>query len=300
MTTTIIDPGAVRRHLADPALRVPEADAASARPIERFRAASSRFVNGDAHDVRRARLEQRLADLDPAELAETAARMTRAASTASTAPTAPTAASTAATLSDLTISRRIPVACLARHLGFNRPERLPQLVATIAAAYPTGIAAVEGDGVIAADAADAAVDVALQAAVDGDAALDLQLLVQSCLATASLIDGALAAVAAAPAVSTRTALVQTLARRPPVPATRRVDPHGAVLVLPLGDPAAHPAADDPASMLAFGSGPRACPAPAHALAIAAAVVDVLRAHGHPLAATDASSASRTAGSGGDR
>jgi cytochrome P450 len=48
------------------------------------------------------------------------------------------------------------------------------------------------------------------------------------------------------------------------------------LVLRLDGPDREAAAGHPARILAFGAGPRACPAPHHALAVAAAIVETLR------------------------
>ena len=60
-------------------------------------------------------------------------------------------------------------------------------------------------------------------------------------------------------------LHSTLEHDAPVAATRRVAPDGELLVLRLGG-----------SDLAFGAGARRCPAPHHAIAIAGAIVGVLR------------------------
>lgn len=263
----------VRRRLSDAVWLVPEADAGSDRPNERFRAAASRFVNGPAHEDRRRVLEQRLAGLDPDGLAATAARLTRELLAGPAAP-APHR-----TREDVRrqVARTVPVTCLAGHLGFARIEGLADAVAAVAAAYPTGAPS---------DAADDAVTLMLAAAPGPDAgALAVQLLVQSHLATAALIEGAMRSVDADPARTTHTALSHALRHEPPVPSTRRVGPDGTVAVLPLRDPDPRPApgfgrspGDDEraTASLAFGAGARACPAPVHALAIAAAVVDGLR------------------------
>lgn len=266
MDVTISDPQAVRRILSDRLHRVPEADAASATATERLRAATSRFVNGAVHDARRERLELRLAALDPADLARTAARRTHAARRADAARRAAVPGPAAT----------VPVATLAEHLGFDTPDELPPLIAEIAAVYATGFP----PGAVS-DSGDAATGRALAAAPDPDPALAVQLLVQAHLATSALIDGALRAISEDPGLTTRAALVRALRLDPPVPATRRLRPDGTLLVLRLGGAGAdqdrhEDAAEDPAGSIAFGAGPRSCPAPAHALAIAAAVVDGIR------------------------
>lgn len=266
----ITDPSNARRILADLDHLVPEADAGSARSTERFRAATSRFVNGTVHDARRERLERRLAALEPGELARTATRLTRRAR-ARDEPTH-------------RIARTVPVACLAEHLGIGTPDALPRLIAGISAVYAGGTAAGASSAAAVPDA-DAATAEALQTARGHeDPALAVQLLVQAHLATAALIDGALRTIADEPAITTRAALVRTLRLDPPVPTTRRVGPDGGVVILSLADDGAPDDATPPeaSAALAFGAGPRACPAPAHALAIAAAIVDALREAGIPV------------------
>ncbi|GAA1966412.1 hypothetical protein [Agromyces allii] len=258
MPITITQPSEVRRLLADASLLVPEADAASERASERFRSASSRFVNGAVHDRRRQLIEERLGTLSLPALADTAAALARRARTAP----------------PHVVARTVPVACLATHLGFADPDGLPPLVGAVAAVYPTGEASDEADDAITRLLAAAPAIGSAEAA-----ALDVQLLVQAHLATAALIEGALRTVAGEPSLSTRAALVLALHHAPPVPATRRVHPDGELVVLTLGDPAAAAVdtqGSEDAPLLAFGAGPRACPAPAHALAIASAVVEVLR------------------------
>ncbi len=249
----------VERILADPASLVPEADAAAARPADRFRARASRFVNGEVHAARRRRLEEFLATLDVDALAHAAA----------------TRASALAHAGADSVAVQVPVACLAEQLGFAGPDATPALVAVLAGHYPTG-----GPS----DRADAALVRLLAAAPPpgrrehrDDAVLRVQLLVQACAATAALITAALRHPGAADdAVPTLELLERVLRETPPVPTTRRIGPDGGELVLHLGGPdrGASPAGP---RILAFGAGARSCPAPAPALAIAAAVVDGLRA-----------------------
>ncbi|MEF3405042.1 hypothetical protein [Agromyces sp. CCNWLW203] len=245
----------VERILSDPASRVPPAAIAAApvpSPLASFRAGVSRFVNGAEHDVRRTRLDALLDGLDHAALAADAAARTRAA----------------------TPIRDLPVAVLAHALGFARPDALPALVEVVAAAYPFGEAADP-------DEADAAVTALLEAsaALDADErVLRVQLLVQAHAATVALVERAVALAGSSDAmVSTRSLLESVLRDDSPVPATRRLVPGGgAPVVLRLDGPDREATADRPARILAFGAGARACPAPHHALAIAAAIVDTLR------------------------
>lgn len=263
MTEDIIDRSDVERVLADLRFEVPEADAAATAPAERFRSRTSRFTNGTVHDERRRRLEQLLAGLDPEALATAAAARTRRL------------ANDGAGVDE--IAALVPVACVAEALGFDEPDALPPLVAVLADHYPTGGSS---------DAADAAA-ARLLARVprpdatghdDGDGdALRVQLLVQASAATAGLVVGAMRRNAMSEAsVSTSELLTETLRHAPPVRQTRRIAPDGRGLVLRLDGPDRESPGDRP-RMLAFGAGPRACPAPHHALAIAAAIVDGLRA-----------------------
>ncbi|GAA3456842.1 hypothetical protein [Dactylosporangium matsuzakiense] len=183
---------------------VPEAEPA-ARGIGWLRASVSRFANGEVHARRRAIVEEIVAGIDPDGL------------------------------------RRAydghPVAPLARALGVA--ERvIPGVVADVrvaAAAYQTGDAA-----------ADAAVDrlvAVFGGGYDERTAAHIQVLVQACDATATLIERA----------RTRT-VDEVLRTDPPVAATRRVGPDGAVVVVPL-------------TATPFGAGPRGCPGREHALAL---------------------------------
>ncbi|SIN78797.1 hypothetical protein [Agromyces cerinus] len=255
----IIERAAVERILVDPASRVPEASVAardSASPLTVFRAEVSRFVNGAEHDARRVRLDALLDGLDPNALAAAAVRHALAGTPAG----------------------RIPVTVLAEALGFTEASALPTLVATVASAYPTG-------ETTDPDAADAAVIALFEASgrTDPDErALRVQLLVQAYAATATLVERALALARSQDgAVSTRTLLESVLRDDSPVPVTRRLVPAErggeTLVVLHLDGADCEAAADRPARILAFGAGPRACPAPHHALAIAAAIVDTLRA-----------------------
>lgn len=166
--------------LEDPGALVPTADPDDPGEFARFRAACSRFVNGDAHRRRREFLERRLAEIDLGGLRTVARGLDRAE------------------------PEFLPVATLARVLGFREPDALPALVRVIAAAYPDG----RTD-----DHVDTATAEALTRAPRVEPDLHLQLLVQASSATAALARG----------------------QHPPVPSTRRVLPDGTVVVVPLDD-----------------------------------------------------------------
>jgi hypothetical protein len=257
MTEEIIDRSDVERILTDSRFRVPEADASATGPADRFRAGASRFTNGVLHDERRRRLEALLAQIDPDALA--------AAATSSTRAIAPADADQ--------VAAHVPVACLAAELGFDEPESLPPLVAVLAAHYP------QGGPSDAADAAAARLIAAAPAASehDDDAVFRVQLLVQAYAATGGLVVGAMRRLPASEAsASTSELLGATLRDAPPVQQTRRVAPDGSALVLHFDGPDREAPHDEPRT-LAFGAGSRACPASRHAVAIAAAIVEELRA-----------------------
>ena len=268
--TEIIERADVARILADPRFMVPEADATGATTFERFRARVSRFANGAVHHERRARLEGILATLDPRALAEDAATRTRRMldEDGGSAPEVGADADT--------VARHVPVATLAHGLGFRDPGLAPALVARIAHRYA------RGHGVPAADAAaeDSATErlLAASGATDDDGDLLVQLLVQAFVATGALVTGALGRLATSddPDATTHELLRTTLRDDSPVPFTRRVAPDGALIVLRLDGPDGDADPAHEPRTLAFGGGPRACPAPHHALAIAAAIVDELR------------------------
>ena len=252
----IVERAEVERILVDATSRVPDSAVAArtaASPLARFRAEVSRFVNGTEHDARRARLEVLLDGLDPGALATAAAAHVRAG----------------------TRTGDIPVAVLADALGFARPDALPPLVEVVAAAYPSGVATDP-------ETTDAAVIAMLEAsgaADPGEQVLRAQLLVQAHTATTTLVERALTLARSRDgAVPTRTLLESVLRDDSPVPVTRRLVPgrrdgDETLVTLHLGGPDREATAERPARVLAFGAGPRACPAPHHALAIAVAIVE---------------------------
>ena len=297
--TELIDRADAERVLRDPRYLVPEADAATPRPMARFRSRASRFVNGRPHERRRARLVELLELLDPDELAAASAARTRTLIAAATPDdrdrdpdTDPDVHPDPAALDVAAIAHRVPVASLAQRLGFDRPDDAPALVAAVAAPYASGDDSDAADAAIArllAAAPRSTVapraaerlragcdDDALDAELD-DAALRVQLLVQAYAATAALVEGAVLRAATAPAASTDELLALTLREDPPVRLTRRVGTDGDVVTVRLDGTDRHARTGGAARTLAFGAGRRACPAERLAVAMAGAVVEELRA-----------------------
>ncbi|MDR6906992.1 cytochrome P450 [Agromyces sp. 3263] len=271
----VLDRGDVARILHDPRFTVPEADAAVPGPFGRFRSRASRFVNGDVHDRRRRAIEQTLARLDPVELAADAASRTRAI--------VREAGGAVGIEVVATVARTVPVACLAAQLGFDRPDDLAALVAEVAPAYTSGVGTADADASVAGLVAAAPRPARAVTGAGGDVddetrELGVQVLVQAHAATAGLIAGAMRGAQAAPTTTSTADLLATALRDdPPVRSTRRVAPDGTVMTLHLDGPDSDAGPGHPPRSLAFGAGPRSCPAPALALAIAGAVVEELRA-----------------------
>ena len=279
--------------LADPAYTVPPPGAPG--PIGTMawlRATVSRFASGDTHARRRAIVEELLAELDPAELRAEATAAARAVATATddgaprhaAAPPADAPRHAAASPADAPPRAAASPADAPRHaaaspagaprhaaaarLSPGADVELPYIpVAVLALASGVAphdvAAAVAAVRVVAAayhpgtDApgADAALGRLLSLLAAGEPEVVAQrvaVLVQACEATAALVRGAL----------TRP-LDEVLTETPPVPATRRLDPEGRLVVVDL---AGHP----------FGAGPRACPGEAHARALVAGVVEGAR------------------------
>ncbi len=260
--TEITERAEVAGILADPRFLVPEADAPAIGPFDRFRSLVSRFANGAVHDARRERLEAMLGALDPAMLGAVAAARTRAALDAH------------AGFDSGTIAWHVPVATLAEGLGFEDPDAMPACVAAIVDRYASGRPTDDATE-------DAATELLLAASGTGDddeRVLRVQLLVQAFAATGALVERAMRRLAASagPHPPTRELLLATLRDDSPVPLTRRIAPDGDLLVLRLDGPDGDAGPALPPRTLAFGAGARRCPAPHHALAIAAAMVDELR------------------------
>ena len=289
--TELIDRADVERVLRDPRYLVPEADAAAARPMARFRSRASRFVNGPTHERRRARLEELLGLLDPDELAAAAAARTRGLIAASAPADGDSGAAEYGEAAPDVAAIAAP-ACRSHpspnSSGSTEPDDLPPLVAVVAAPYASGADSDAADAAIvrllaAAPRRPAAATRAAERLDDGtddeleDGALRVQLLVQAFAATAALVEGAVLRAATTPAAATEEVLAVTLRDDPPVRLTRRVGPDGDVVAVRLDGPDRGARTGDAARTLAFGAGRRACPAERLAMAMAGAIVEELRA-----------------------
>ncbi|SEG53525.1 hypothetical protein SAMN05444920_10331 [Nonomuraea solani] len=211
-----------------------------------LRAQVSRFSTGDSHAGRRRLLEERLTTLDPAEL--------RAAARAETRQRDEN-------------WRGVPTAVLGAALGVKDTTAVP----AAAAGYLLGEETPE---------ADAAVAELLELA-DLPA---ITLLLQGYAATEGLIEAALRH--AEPGDDIEALLHETLRQDPPLKATRRLDTRtGDEVTIDLvaanrdpdvfPDPGRFDASRGRTPHLTFGYGVRPCPAPAHALALAAGVLEGL-------------------------
>ena len=210
--------------LADPAYTVPSpGPAGPPGTIAWLRATVSRFAAGETHARRRALVEARLRELDPAALRAEAHEAARRGDQ----PPA-----------------YLPVAVLAAATGVAARDVAAAVAAVrvVAAAYHPGTRA---------NGADEALGRLIDLLPPGEpeaVAQHVALLVQACEATAALVRGG---------------LERPLDEVLPVPATRRLDPTGNLVAIPLdGRP--------------FGAGPRTCPGREHALALAAGVVEGVR------------------------
>ncbi|MEU1727751.1 cytochrome P450 [Actinomadura sp. ATCC 39365] len=211
-----------------------------------LRAHVSRFSTGETHAERRRLVVERLSALDPAAL-RTAAR--------------------SATRDRGGDWRGVPTAVLGAALGVPDTSAVP----AAASGY------LSGEGGPQADAAVAQ----LLGLTDLPA---VTLLLQGHAATEALIENALAH--AVPGDDPEAVLRETLRQDPPLKASRRLDTRtGEEVTIDLvaanrdpevfADPDRFDASRDPAPHLTFGDGLRPCPAPAHALALAAGVLDAL-------------------------
>ncbi|NUO97971.1 MAG: hypothetical protein HOW59_08585 [Nonomuraea sp.] len=211
-----------------------------------LRAHVSRFSTGDTHAERRRLVVERLSALDPAELRTAAG---------------------AATEERDGDWRGVPTAVLGAALGVKDTSAVP----AAAAGY------LSGEGGSQADAAVAE----LVEAADLPA---ITLLLQGHAATEALIENALAH--AVPGDDPEAVLHETLRQDPPLKASRRLDTRtGDEVTIDLvaanrdpevfTEPGRFDASRGPTPHLTFGDGLRPCPAPAHALALAAGVLDAL-------------------------
>ncbi|MFI7221601.1 cytochrome P450 [Nonomuraea angiospora] len=215
-----------------------------------LRAQVSRFSTGQTHAGRRRLLEERLAALDPAELRPAARAMT---------------------LERSGDWRGVPTAVLGAALGVKDTSA----VAAAATGYLSGEESPEADAAVARLLGQAAIP-------------EITLLLQGHAATEALIENALghAPGHAGPGVDPEALLHETLRQDPPLKATRRLDTRtGDEVTIDLvsanrdPDVFADPDRFDPSRgrtpHLTFGHGVRPCPAPAHALALAAGVLEAL-------------------------
>jgi hypothetical protein len=149
-------------------------------------------------------------------------------------------------------SRLVVVGVLAGELGL--PVVASDVVAVAAAYHPHVTPSAE------AEAALGRLVTACGGATDELVAARIGLLIQACEATAGLIGKAVPLVRAGK--PPEEAVAEVLRADPPVPPTRRRVCGEDVLVPLAGTP--------------FGAGPRECPGPAHAIALATGVLAVLR------------------------
>jgi cytochrome P450 len=296
----------VREVLANPVYEVPVAvGGGPAGTISWLRASVSRFANGEAHARRRALAIGELERISPLALREDAGRRAHAALDA---------AASAGRLDVTSLARRVPMAALAAALGITDADRAACAVPVVAAAYFPGADAGQErtDRERAADLATAELARMLGPGSEEVIAARIALLVQGCDATAGLIGEAIHRALTPPpdqlsAWSTQAILAEVLRHDPPARVSRRVSreaaelcgqrvPAGSVVLLRIDsanrDPAVFdepdrfdPARFDPGgfdpgrgalSSLTFGDGLRPCPGPAHALMLAAGVVQAVR------------------------
>ncbi|SDM33522.1 cytochrome P450 [Nonomuraea jiangxiensis] len=216
-----------------------------------LRAQVSRFSSGETHAERRRPLVERLARLDPAELRAAARTMT------------------AERDGDW---RGVPTAVLGAALGVPDTSAVP----AAATGYLSGEESPQADAAVAV-----LLDVADLPAIT--------LLLQGHAAMEALIDTALKH--ASPGDDVDALLHETLRQDPPLKATRRLDIRtGDEVTIDLvavnrdpevfAEPGRFDLARGRTPHLTFGAGLRPCPAPAHALALAAGVLEVLLREEH--------------------
>jgi hypothetical protein len=230
--------------LADDAFVVPPAVGHGWDPgsIGWLRASVARFSSGELHRRRRALILAELSRVDVAAVR---------------------AAAGESTLGTTDAARSVPVTVLAQALG--APSIPVAAVAAVAAVYLTGT----GGGREAQAGLDALVT-AFGGVPDERTAALISLLVQTCQASATLIEAAVATGAA----TGDDAVAQVLRDAPPVPRTRRVavvDTRVDGRAVATGTTVQVDLAQAP-----FGAGPHECPGQEIAVAIAAAAVDSVR------------------------
>jgi cytochrome P450 len=281
-----------RAVLADPAYQVPEARTTGPiGSIAWLRSSVSRFTNGPDHAHRRGRVGAELNRVAPNELRDDAELRAHALIDTASGPGRIDVMET--------LARRVPAAVLAARLGIADPDRAAAAVRVTAAAYFPGAAPARER---AADASTAELVQMLGPADEGTIVARIALLVQACDATAALI-GTAVCHALPPggdqnvAWPTDAIVAEVVRHDPPLRVTRRicrghaeldgrpVAPGSTVLLRVDSanrDPEllAAPGDFDPGrsefSNLTFGSGLRPCPGEAHALMLAAGVVQAVR------------------------
>lgn len=245
--------------LCDPRFEVPPLSAPTTTGgMEWLRATVSRFSTGATHLRRRALAVGLLAEMDPQTLERDAFDRTMA---------------TSAPLAE--VARTVPVEVLAEALA--APDVTADDVTVVARAYHPGT----GSGPTA-DAAVASLVRAFGGTGDEATAARIALLVQASAATAGLIVNAARTAQRCPAGTPIGALLaETLRHDPPVLITRRIAVAPALVgavEFAVGTPV-HldlAAGREREPHLAFGAGPRRCPAGEHATRIAAGVLAARR------------------------
>ena len=255
----------VERVLADPGFEVPPAPAGH-RGLAWLRSAVSRFVNGDAHERRRALVEAELRGLERRSSSTTDLRREARLRTDALLEAA---AGRIEVMAE--VARPVPLATLGRALGIAE-GRLGGAVADTVAVAPAYASGASNEGV---DAAAERLRDILDRGGPEESAAAIAVLVQACEATAALIGGAIVVAAERPELRGRVdALLEwTLLHASPVRLMRRVSPQGQQVTLDLEAAARDCRPGDPP--LAFGSGVRPCPASRQARALAAGVLDAL-------------------------
>ncbi len=269
-TATLTRHADVTAALSDPRCVVVPVPESSGTGVAWLRAHVFRFSEGPAHERRRALAQVRLSAADPTALRRRAFEL-----------------STASRLSTVD-SARATVTVLGEAIGVA-PAAAP-LIAMIAPSYFPG-----SDIPGSADEAVKALVTSLGGRFDEETATIIGLLVQAHDATADLVANTLAAYDRHGAAPVEAMVVETLRHDPPIQYLRRVcaapyDGHTAETRLELDIAAANrdPAVftdperfdsyrPDARRHLTFGAGLRPCPGAVHALAIAAGLVEAIRA-----------------------
>jgi len=249
--------------LADPRMAVPET-ADGAGSFRQFRRRVSRYSNGAVHRARREVILALLAGMDLDGLRQDATACTRRLLVAGPI--------TDRAEFDIRCARTVPVTVMGEALGFAEPAELAGPVSLLAGPYATGTVS-DPAGV------DDATTALLARARGDHSIVRVQLLLQTYTATAALIGLVLESM---PSDDIGGTIRRVLEQRPPVPATRRVATSSVLIgdhrfepgTTAVIDLRARPSGAAGAS-LAFGGGPRACPAPAHAVAITHGVVTAM-------------------------